>query len=254
MMAKTKLNGKSKADPRIETAMILGAGFGTRMAPLTDTVPKPLVPLCGKPLIDWPIDRLAAAGVKNFVVNTHYLSDQMVAHFKGRKDVALNHEAEIQETGGGVRDALDKIGAEPFFVTSSDAIWFDGTEPAARRMQKAWNPEAMDALLLLVPVTDSYGYDGPGDYYLEPDQRAVHRGDRLVAPYLFGGLQILKPDLFKDAPDGPFPLRKIYNKVQETGRLYGVTHDGEWYHIGTPESLHEVEEVIAEGYTKANTR
>ncbi|WP_425406868.1 nucleotidyltransferase family protein [Hwanghaeella sp.] len=253
MMAKAK-QATGKKPAKIETAMILGAGFGTRMAPLTDTKPKPLVPLCGKPLIDWPIDRLAAAGVTRFVVNTHYLPEQMAAHFKGRDDVALTHESEIQETGGGVRDALDKIGAKPFFVTSSDAIWFDGIKPAVQRMLDAWDPEKMDALLLLVPVTDSYGYDGPGDYYLEPDARAVHRGDRLVAPYLFGGLQILKPALFADAPEGPFPLRIIYNKVQETGRLYAVTHDGEWYHVGTPESLKEVEEVIAAGYSKANTR
>ncbi len=238
----------------IETAMILGAGFGTRMAPLTDAMPKPLVPLCGKPLIDWPIDRLAAAGVTRFVINTHYLPDQMVAHFKHRDDVILNFEPEIQETGGGVRDALAQIGPDPFFVTSSDAIWFDGIEPAVQRMLDAWDPKKMDALLLLVSVPGSYGYDGPGDYYLGPDQRAEHRGDRMVAPYLFGGLQILKPFLFDDAPDGPFPLRTIYNKVQETERLFGITHDGEWYHVGTPESLKEVEEVIAEGYTKANTR
>lgn len=247
-MAKT---GKNTA---IETAMVLGAGFGTRMAPLTDTMPKPLVKLCGKALIDWPIDRLAAAGVRKFVVNTHYLPDQMAAHFAGRADVVLNHEPEIQETGGGVRDALDKIGDKPFFVTTSDAVWFDGIRPAVLRMLDAWDAEKMDALLLLVPVSASYGYDGPGDYYLEPDARARHRGDRLVAPYLFGGLQILKPGLFEDAPAGPFPLRRIYNKVQEADRLYGVTHDGEWYHVGTPASLKEVEEVIAEGYTKANTR
>ena len=253
-MAKPVKDGKRSERGVIETAMILGAGFGTRMAPLTDRKPKPLVPLCGKPLIDWPIDRLAAAGVKRFVVNTHYLPEQMVEHFKNRPEVTLNFEPEIQETGGGVRDALAAIGDAPFFVTSSDAIWFDGTKPAVQRMLDAWDPDRMDALLLLVPVTDSYGYDGPGDYYLEPDARAEHRGDRLVAPFLFGGLQILKPHLFEGAPDGPFPLRLIYNKVQETGRLYGVTHDGEWYHVGTPESLTEVEEAIADGYTKANTR
>ncbi|RVU36897.1 nucleotidyltransferase family protein [Hwanghaeella grinnelliae] len=249
-----KQEARTKKAATIETAMILGAGLGTRMAPLTDTTPKPLVPLCGKPLIDWPIDRLAAAGVTKFVVNTHYLADQMVEHFEGRTDVILNFEPEIQETGGGVRDALDKIGDAPFFVTSSDAIWFDGIKPAVQRMLDAWDPDKMDALLLLVPVTGSYGYEGSGDYYLDADQRAAHRGDRLVAPYLFGGLQILKPFLFEGAPKGPFPLRLIYNKVQETERLYGITHDGEWYHVGTPESLREVEEVIAEGYTKANTR
>lgn len=252
-MSESKKTVKN-SDNRIETAMILAAGFGTRMAPLTDTMPKPLVPFCGKPLIDWPIDRLAAAGVSRFIINTHYLPDQIEEHFKTRKDIVLNYEPEIQETGGGVRDALDKIGDAPFFVTSSDAIWFDGIKPAVTRMLAAWDPDKMDALLLLVPVTDSYGYEGSGDYYLEPDERAEHRGDRLVAPYLFGGLQILKPGLFADAPNGPFPLRQIYNKVQKTGRLYGITHDGEWYHIGTPESLKQVEEVIAEGYTKANTR
>lgn len=240
---------------KITTAMILAAGFGRRMAPLTESTPKPLVPLAGTPLIDWPLDRLARAGVTRFVINTHYLSDQLQAHFKDRDDVVLTHESEIQETGGGVRDALPLLGDEPFIVAASDVVWFDGQIPAVDRMLAAWDPEKMDALLLLVPVVNTTGYDGPGDFYVTPEGDVSHRGERLVVPYVFGGLQILKPSLFETAPGtGPFPLRQIYLAAQEAGRLGAIIHDGEWYHLGTPAALTEVEDVIIRGYSRANTR
>ncbi len=242
------------APREIETAMILAAGFGKRMAPLTDTVPKPLVTLCGKPLIDWSMGSFEAGGVKRYVVNTHHLSDQVERHFAGRSDVTLCYEEEIQETGGGVRDALPHLGDAPFFVTSSDAIWCDGVKPVVRRMRDAWDPEEMDVLLLLVQSTQAYGYDGPGDYYLDGTGAASYRGDRQTAPFVFGGLQILKPGLFEDAPDGPFRLPEIYHKAEAAGRLSAIAHDGEWFHIGTPEARTELEEMIAAGHGEANTR
>ncbi len=243
------------ARQRIDRAMILAAGFGTRMAPLTDTTPKPLVKLAGQALIDWTMDRLGQAGVKNFVINTHYLAEQMQDHFKDRADVTLRYEPVIQETGGGVRDALPVLGDNPFFVTSSDVVWFDGISPAANRMLAAWDGRRMDALLLLVPVVNTYGYDGPGDYYLTPEGELSHRAQRVAAPYVFAGLQILKPSLFADVQrDGPFPLRDIYLKTEAAGRLAAIVHDGEWFHVGTAATLSEVEEVITEGYTRANTR
>lgn len=239
---------------RITTAMILGAGYGKRMAPLTDKKPKPLVEFCGKPLIEWPIERLAASGVERFVVNTHYLPEQMDRHFADRPEVTLTHEAEIQETGGGVRDALPLLGGGPFFATSSDVTYFDGLVPAADRMLQSWNPDAMDALLMLVRASEAHGYDGPGDYYLDTNCVASHRGDRQTAPFVFGGLQILKPSLFQDVPLGPFRLLETYHKAERLGRLHGITHDGEWFHIGTPQGLRDAEDLIGTGYGEANTR
>jgi len=238
----------------IDTAMVLAAGFGKRMAPLTDTVPKPLLTLCGKPLIDYSMGNLKAGGVTRFVVNTHYLPNLVEGHFAGRDDITLLYEKQIQETGGGVRDALPHLGSAPFFVTSSDAIWFNGVEPVVDRMLDAWNADDMDVLLLLVQSADAHGYDGPGDYYLDETGAAAYRGDRQVAPFVFGGLQILKPGLFEDVPKGPFRLLEIYHRAEAAGRLGAITHDGEWYHIGTPEARLEAEEMIAAGYSEANTR
>ena len=238
----------------IDTAMVLAAGFGKRMAPLTDTVPKPLLTLCGKPLIDFSMENLKAGGVTRFVVNTHYLPDQIERYFAGRRDVTLCFEEEIQETGGGVRDALPHLGSAPFFVTSSDALWFNGVKPVVQRMREAWDAEEMDVLLLLVQATEAHGYDGTGDYYLDETGAAAHRGERQVAPFVFGGLQILKPALFDDVPEGSFRLLEIYRRAEEAGRLKAITHDGEWFHIGTPESRTELEEMIAAGYSEANTR
>lgn len=239
----------------LDTAMVLAAGFGTRMRPLTDSTPKPLVPLCGKPLIDWTFDRLRAGQVRRFVVNSHYLPDQIENHFQTKTDVTLSHEAEILETGGGVKKALPLLGASPFFVANADIVWLDGIQPAVNRMRDAFDPDRMDVLLLLHPVATAGGdYAGPGDFHLDPSGIATRRAEQELAPFLFAGLSVLTPDLFDGTPDGPFSLNQIFNKASEAGRLFGIVHDGEWYHVGTPSALAETETVIEHGFTAANTR
>ena len=238
----------------IDTAMVLAAGFGTRMRPLTETTPKPLIKLLGKPLIDWSMERLRAGGVTRFVVNTHYLAHQLEAHFADAGDVTIIHEPDILETGGGVKNALHLLGDKPFFAVNTDAIWLEGPYPALGRLRRNWRPEAMDAMLLLQPTVRAFDYYGSGDYRLDPDGRAERRGEGEVVPYVFSGVQILHPRLFENAPDGAFSLNRIYDEAQVNGRLYGLPHDGEWYHVGTPEALAQAEAIIAHGQTKSNTR
>lgn len=245
----------TEAGTDIRTAMVLAAGFGKRMRPLTETLPKPLIPLCGTPLIDWTMARLRAAGVGRFVVNSHYLADRIAAHFDGAGDVTLSHESEILETGGGVRNALRLLGDQPFFVANADTVWLDGPIPAAARMAASYDPGRMDALLLLHPVATAGGdYAGPGDYALDSLGRAERRRENVVAPFLFAGLSILTPSLFEGMPDGAFSLNRVFDAAEAAGRLFALVHDGEWYHVGTPSALEETEAVIDRGHTAANTR
>lgn len=239
---------------RIDTAMLLAAGFGKRMRPLTDTVPKPLVPLAGRPLIDWARDRMEKAGINRFVVNTHYLADRLDAHFADDPAVTLSREPDILETGGGVAKALPLLGEKPFVVANADAVWLDGPTPSVQRLIDAWDGRKMDALLLFQPTVAANDYGGAGDYFLDPNGLASRRREGEVAPYLFAGVQILSPKLFEGAPDGAFSLNTLYDKAEEKGRLRAIVHDGEWYHVGTPRALSEVEETISLGHTKSNTR
>lgn len=250
---------------RIDRAMLLAAGFGKRMRPLTDDRPKPLVELCGKPLIDWAMDRVIRHGIGHVVVNAHYLAARIEAHFAGNPAVTISHEPEILETGGGVSKALPLLrgqveGGAPldadaaFFVINADSVWLDGTNPALARLNHAWDATRMDALLLLHPTVATDDYDGPGDYHLEPDGRARRRAEHEIAPYLFTGVQILSPRLFAEAPAGAFSLNRLYDRAEAAGRLAGLVHDGEWYHVGTPQALAETEAVIARGQGRSNTR
>jgi MurNAc alpha-1-phosphate uridylyltransferase len=239
----------------ITTAMVLAAGFGKRMRPLTETRPKPLVELCGSPLIDWTMARLRAGGLSRFVVNSHYLGDQIAAHFMDQPDVSLSPEEQILETGGGVKKALPILGSAPFITANADIVWLDGPRPAVGRMIEAFDPDVMDVLLLLHPVTTAAGdYTGAGDYTLDQMGLATRRTEQSVAPYLYAGVSVMQPTLFNDAPDGSFSLNWIFDKAEQAGRLYALVHDGEWYHIGTPQALRETEWVIARGHTKSNTR
>jgi len=224
--------------------MVLAAGFGTRLRPITDSLPKPMVPLRGRTLVDRALDRLEAVGVKTAVVNLHHLGDQLEAHLKkrNRPEILFSPEAEILETGGGVKKALPLLGDEPFYAVNGDVCWLDGKIPALKRLAAAWNDETMDALLLNQPITTAVGYDGwVGDFIMDSFGRLRRRREREVAPFIFAGVQILHPRLFAGAPEGAFSLNLLYNKAIEAGRLWGLRHDGEWYHIGTPEGLAEVE-------------
>lgn len=231
----------------IDRAMVLAAGLGKRMRPLTDDRPKPLVELAGRSLLDRALDNLAAGGITNFVVNSHYKGEMIAAHLKGRDDITLSPEELLLETGGGVKAALPLLGDDSFFVVNSDAVWRDGGESTIARMAAQWNGETMDALLLVVPMAAVAGNmgDHPGDYHLEADGRARRRARGETAPFLFGGIQILHPRLFEGAPDGPFSLNVLYDRAQRAGRLHGLRHDGEWYHVGTPEELAAAETAFA---------
>jgi MurNAc alpha-1-phosphate uridylyltransferase len=228
----------------IDTAMVLAAGLGTRMRPLTDDKPKPMVVLAGRTLLDWALDRLAAAGVERIVVNTHYFAETIHRHLAGRDGIVISHEADRLETGGGVRRALPELGTRPFFVVNSDAVWLDGPSPALSRLAAAWDHARMDALLLLQPVDAAIGYAGRGDYRMESGRLHRRTGDE-AAPFLFAGVQVLHPRLFRGAPHGPFSLNVLYDKAQAAGRLYGLAHDAEWFHVGTPQDLAATEDFLA---------
>jgi MurNAc alpha-1-phosphate uridylyltransferase len=226
--------------------MVLAAGLGLRMRPITLTVPKPMVPVAGRTMLDRAIDHLRRAGIANLVVNTHWLADRIEDHLDGQPGITLSHEPEVLETGGGVAKALPLLGEGPFFVVNSDIIWTDGAHPALDRLMQAWDESRMDALLLVVPTSHAMGYEGDGDFFVDGDGRPRRRAPREVAPTLFSGVQILHPRLFEGAPSGKFSLNVLYDRAIEDGRLFALVHDGRWYHVGTPEALPEVEAALQE--------
>ncbi len=225
---------------RPQTAMVLAAGLGTRMRPLTDHWPKPLIKVAGKALIDHTLDRFAAAGVARAVVNVHYRADQMEAHLKTRRapEIVISDErALLLETGGGLKKAAPFLEEAPVYCTNTDAILVDGDgpEPCAA-LSAAWRDETMDALLLLVPIGLASGYDGAGDFDLGGDGALGWREGN-SAPYVYTGLQIIRPALLDGAPDGPFSLRVLWDKARAKGRMKGIVHQGPWMHVGDPQGL-----------------
>ena len=235
----------------IKRAMILAAGFGTRMRPITDNLPKPLIQVLGRSLIDRTIDRLQESGIETFVVNTHHLSEKIHKHLQKRDDVDIvfSPENEILETGGGISNALKNFYDEPFFTCNGDTLWLNGCQNAATRMVKHWDTDKMDGLLMLHSTVNAYGYDGVGDFNIDPLGVLSRRPESEVSPYLFTGVQILHPRLFSRTPKGPFSLNLLYDRAIENGRLYGIVHDGEWFHVGTPEALHEAEDYMNSRYS-----
>ena len=236
---------RPKTSPR--TAMVLAAGLGERMRPLTEKMPKPLVPVAGMPLLDHVLDRLAAAGVERAVVNVHYLADQIERHVASRKapQIAISDErGKLLNTGGGVVKALPKIGGEPFFHINSDTIWIDGVKPNLERLTEAFDPASMDALLLLAPSAHSIGYAGRGDFQMQTDGRLRKRGEHEVAPFVYAGAALLRPELFKDPPDGAFALTALFDRAAAAGRLHGLRLEGVWMHVGTPDAIGEAEAAI----------
>ena len=228
----------------IHRAMVLAAGLGLRMRPVTLTTPKPLVAVAGRTMLDRALDHLAVAGVQEMVVNTHWLADCVKEHLADRSDLSLSHEEELLETGGGVAKALPLLGREPFYVVNSDIIWTDGETPALARLARAWVDQDMDALLLLQPTGSAVGYEGKGDFFINGNDTLRRRGDADSAPLLFSGVQILHPRLFEGCPSGKFSLNVLYDRALAENRLYGVVHDGGWYHVGTPEALPQVEALL----------
>lgn len=228
------------------TAMVLAAGLGERMRPLTLTMPKPLVRLAGKPLIDHVLDRLADAGVKTAVVNVHYLPEQLEAHLASRRGrppetLVSDERGVLLDTGGGTSRALPLLGQGPFFIHNADSVWTEGASPALSRMLKKWNPALMDSLLLLAPVTTSVGYAARGDFAMSQDGRLARRGANEVGPFAFAGVSLCDATLFKNAPEGRYSLNLLWDRALAKGKLYGIRLDGRWMHVGTPAALAEAE-------------
>jgi N-acetyl-alpha-D-muramate 1-phosphate uridylyltransferase len=218
--------------------MVLAAGLGTRLRPITETLPKPLVEIAGRALIDHAIDRLVLAGVEHVVVNVHYKAAMMAAHLARRShpQIELSEEARLLDTGGGVARALPLLG-EAFFVVNSDVFWLDGNEPALLRLASALDPASMDAVLLLQPTATAVGYEGRGDYFLDPAGRPRRSRAHEIAPYLFAGIQLLHRRLFAEVPGPIFSLVRLFDRAEAAGRLGAILHDGEWHHVGTPQGL-----------------
>lgn len=227
-------------------AMVLAAGLGTRMRPLTDHIPKPMIKVAGKPLIDWALERLAGAGVEHAVVNLHYLGDQIETHLKNRTAPSITFKSEhpVLETGGGIENALSNLGNDPFFACNSDGLWLDGPINALTRLAQMWDDQTMDGVLLLHDPKRALGYDGTGDFTLDERGQLTRRQDKDEKAYVFTGVQLLHPRLFMDTPGGAYSLNVLYNRALAQGRLYGLVHDGEWFHVGTPDARDETESWI----------
>lgn len=222
-----------------DSAMVLAAGYGKRLHPLTLTRPKPLVSVAGKALIDHALDRLVPAGIRRTVVNVHYLGDMIEQHLADRitPEIIISREPELLDTGGGVLKALDHFNGDPFLVVNSDMIWRDAFNSSLARLGRAFDPTAMDAILLLQPVIHAVAYRGMGDFSMQPDGRLHRRRPGRVSPFLFTGIQILHPRIFEGMLIEPFSLNRIYDRAIESGRLFGIRHDGSWADVGHPAGL-----------------
>ena len=229
--------------------MILAAGLGQRMGALTEARPKPMLPVGGRPIIDWVLDRLCAAGVERAVVNLHHEADLLRRHLQDRSSLHIQFSDEtdfLLDTGGGVAKALPMLGEAPFFVVNGDVLWFDDMRSSLRALATRFFTEPMDALLLLQPTVGAMSYQGVGDYTMLNDGQLRRRLEGEVAPFIHSGIQILKPGLFKDCPDGPFSLNFIYDQVAQQKRLFGLRHEGQWIELNRPEGLAAAEQALLE--------
>lgn len=229
-------------------AMVLAAGLGKRMHPITETMPKPLVKVHGKTLLDHGLDALERSGVARAVVNVHYLPDQIEAHLAGRSNpqIVFSDEREaLLDSGGGIVKALPHLGSDPFFVLNADSFWIEGYRPNLTNLAQHFDPDRMDIMLLVSGMGSAIGYDGKGDFTMDPCGVLSRRDERKVAPFVYAGAAIMTPELFADAPRGAFSLNRIFDKALERERLFGLRLDGLWLHVGTPAAIHEAENAIA---------
>ncbi|GAA5057183.1 nucleotidyltransferase family protein [Erythrobacter westpacificensis] len=231
-----------------DTAMVLAAGLGKRMRPLTATQPKPMVRVAGKPLVDHALDKLADAGVARAVVNVHYLADAIEAHLKERSSpqVIISDEREqLLETGGGIVKAAGHL-PDPFFCLNSDNIWLDGPVNAFADLSTFWDADEMDALLLLVTHKAAHNFSGKGDFHMDTEGRLRRRQSGRIAPYIFTGIQLISKRLMRDAPEGPFSTNTLWSRAIEEGRLFGTAFTGQWFEVGTPQAIKPTEEALSE--------
>lgn len=234
---------------RPQTAMVLTAGLGKRMRPLTAVSPKPLIEVRGKPIVEYGLERLKAAGVQKAVLNAHYLPDQIdayAARFSGLEMAVSDERKELLDTGGGTKHALPLLGDQPFFLLNGDSFWIEGARPNLSWLSESWNDETMDMLLLLSPTVGAVGYNGIGDFMFGTDGQLQRRPEKRIAPYVYAGGAIIHPRVFDKAPDGAFSLNILFDDLIETGRLHGVRMDGTWLHVGTPQAVRDAEYAIGE--------
>lgn len=232
-----------------DTAMVLAAGLGKRMRPLTATRPKPLVRVAGKAMLDHALDALDDAGVARAVVNVHYLPDLIEAHVKGRKAPAITISDErelLLETGGGLVRAAGHL-PDPFFCLNSDNLWLDGPTNAFADLSAAWDPDKMDALLLVVAHNGARNFRGKGDFHMDKHGKLRRRATGRIAPFVFTGIQLVSKRLLRDAPEGPFSTNILWDRAIEEGRLYGVAFTGVWFEVGTPEAIAPTEAALRDG-------
>jgi MurNAc alpha-1-phosphate uridylyltransferase len=232
----------------IRRAMVLAAGLGQRMRPITDTLPKPLVTIAGKTMLDHALDRLAQAGVEEAIVNVHHLADLIETHVAGRsapRIVISDERAELLETGGGVKKALPLLGEQPFFHINSDSLWSEAGISNIAAMASLWDASRMDMLLLLALRKTSVGFDGAGDFFRDEDGRLLRRGGAASAPYIYAGVAVMKPGLFADTPEGPFSLNLLFDRAIAAKSLFGLVLEGQWLHVGTPEAIAPAEAAYA---------
>lgn len=225
---------------RPTSAMVLAAGLGLRMRPITETIPKPLVQVAGKALLDHVLDKVAETGVETAVVNVHYLPDQIIQHVAGRTNpriIISDERNEILGTGGGVVKALPQLGSEPFYHLNADTLWIDGVQPNLSRLAETFDAARMDMLMLVAPTAASIGYDGRGDYTMSADGALHSRKENQIAPFVYAGAAIVSPRLFANAPKGEFGLPTLFAAAEEAGRLFGLRLDGTWMHVGTPDAI-----------------
>jgi MurNAc alpha-1-phosphate uridylyltransferase len=233
----------------VKTAMVLSAGLGTRMAPANGgTLPKPLVQLGGKALIDHVLDRHVEAGIERAVVNVHHKADLIEAHLKGRRvpRIELSDERDrLLDTGGGVKHALPRLGPGPFLIHNSDSVWIEGVGSNLVRLFDAWDDASMDCLMLLAVASQSLGYQGRGDFAFEADGRIRRRVEQEIVPFAFTGVSLAHPRLFDDSPDGAFSLNVVWDRAIAAGRAFGLRMEGTWMHVGTPDALAQAEQRLA---------
>jgi MurNAc alpha-1-phosphate uridylyltransferase len=233
-----------------DTAMVMAAGLGKRMRPLTATRPKPLIEVAGRSLLDRALDNVAAAGVRHAVVNAHYFADQIEAAVQARRsptriDVS-DERGKLLETGGGITKALPLIMGDAFYTINADNMWIDGAQDTLRLLAARWNAAEMDALLLLVPLARANGYEGRGDFHMDGMGHLTPRGGLKVAPFVYSGVQIIARHLFDGEPVEPFTMWRAWNKALDSGRMIGLSHPGLWFHVGTPASIGETEALLQE--------
>ena len=238
----------SSSSTTLNEAFVLAAGLGMRMRPITESIPKPLVPVAGDTMLDHALNALERSSVSKAVVNVHYLADQIERHVALRKNLEItisDERTELLDSGGGIKNGIEHFSQDGMFILNSDSFWVEGARPNLVRMRDMWNPETMDMLLLLAPMTQAVGFDGRGDFFMDSEGLLTRRGEAETAPFVYSGAIAARTDLFRQVKEKKFSLNRLFDEAIEKDRLYGIRLEGLWLHVGTPEAIGEAEDAIA---------